>query len=84
MAAMFKDLEAQALALPAGERSALVSTLLESLEGTYDDSAQAVAKAWDDEIAHRVAEFEAGRTQGVPYEQVRAELREMIDSHAKL
>ena len=83
MAAMFKDLEAQALALPASERSALVSTLLESLEGAFGDSAQAVTKAWDDEIAQRVAEFEAGRTQGVPYEQVRAELREMIDSHAK-
>jgi putative addiction module component (TIGR02574 family) len=83
MAAVFKDLEAQALALPPGQRGALVARLLESLEGTFDDSPEAVAKAWDEEIARRVADFEAGRTQGVPYEQVRAELRAMIDSHSR-
>lgn len=84
MAAVFKDLEAQALALPVGERSALVARLLDSLEGVLDDSPEAVAAAWDEEIAQRVADFEAGRTQGVPYEQARAELRALIDDHATL
>lgn len=83
MAAVFKDIEAQALALPLGERSALVTRLLDSLEEVIDDSPEAVAAAWDEEIARRVADFESGKTQGVPYEKVRAELRAMIDNHAR-
>ena len=83
MAAVFKDLEAQALALPERERSALAARRLGSLEGAFDDSPEAVAAAWDEEIARRVADFEAGRTQGVPYEQVRAELQAMLQSHGR-
>ena len=83
MAAVFKDIEAQALALSVGKRSALVTRLLDSLEAVLDDSPEAVAAAWDEEIAHRAVDFEAGRTQGVPYEQARAELRAMIDNHAR-
>ncbi len=83
MAVEFKDIEAQALALPVGERSALVTRLLDSLEGMMDDSPEAVAAAWDEEVTHRVADFESGRTQGIPYEQVLAELRAMIDNHAR-
>ena len=81
MAAVFKDLEAQALALPERERSALVARLLDSLQGAFDDSPKAVAQAWDEEIARRVAEFEAGRTEGIPHEQVRAELQAMLQAH---
>jgi len=46
-----------------------------------DDSPQAVATAWDNEISQRVADFEAGSTQGVPLQQVRAEMRALIASH---
>lgn len=80
MTAVFKDIEAQALALPESERSALVTRLLDSLNSAFDDSPDAVARAWDEEIAHRVAEFEAGAGRDIPLEQVQAEVRAMLDN----
>lgn len=79
MAVVFKDLEAQVLALPEHERSVLMRRLLESLDTVFDDSPQAVAKAWDEEVARRVAEFEAGAGQDIPVEQVQAEVRALLD-----
>lgn len=82
MAAVFKDIEAQALALPERERSALVARLLDSLDSldsAFDDSPDAVARAWDEEIARRVVEFESGAGQDIPLEQVQAEVRAMLD-----
>ena len=81
MVAVFKDIETQALALPERERSALVARLLDSLDSVFDDSPEAVARAWDEEVARRVADFEAGRTEGIPAEQVHAELQAMIRAH---
>ena len=81
MVAVFKDIETQALALPERERSALVARLLDSLHSVFDDSPEAVARAWDEEVARRVADFEAGRTEGIPAEQVHAELKAMIRAH---
>ena len=81
MTAVYEHLEAQVLALPERERNALVGRLLESLESTYEDSPASIEAAWEEEIARRVADFEAGRTQGVPYEQVQAELRTLLRQH---
>ena len=81
MVAVFKDIETQALALPERERGALVARLLDSLDNVFDDSPEAVARAWDEEVARRVADFEAGRTEGIPAEQVHAELQAMIRAH---
>ena len=83
MNAVFKDLEAQVLALPERERSALVARLLDSLEGVFDDSPDAVARAWDEEIARRIADCDAGRTQGIPLEQVQAEIQLLLRQHGK-
>lgn len=83
MVAVFKEIETQALALPTGERSALVARLLDSLDDVLAESPDAVAAAWKEEVAHRVADFEAGKTQGIPYEQVQAELRALIDSQVR-
>ena len=83
MAAVFKDIETQALALPESERSALVARLLDSLESAFDDSPQAVAAAWDEEIARRIADCDAGRTQGIPIEQVQAEIQLLLRQHAR-
>lgn len=83
MAVVFKDIETQALALPERERGALVARLLDSLEGELDDSPQAIAQAWDEEIARRIADCDAGRTQGIPIEQVRAEIQLLLRQHAK-
>lgn len=83
MNAVFKDLEAQVLALPERERSALVARLLDSLESVFDDSPDAVARAWDEEIARRIADCDAGRTQGIPLEQVQAEIQLLLRQHGK-
>ena len=60
-------------------REGTSASLLSGLDRMPDDSRQAVAKAWDNEIAQRLADFEAGRTQGVPHAQVRAEMRALIN-----
>ena len=83
MNAVFKDLEAQVLALPERERGALAARLLDSLEGVFDDSPDAVARAWDEEIARRIADCDAGRTQGIPLEQVQAEIQLLLRQHGK-
>lgn len=79
MTAVFKDVETQALALPERERTALVTRLLDSLDAVFDDSPQAVARAWDEEVARRVGEFEAGQGQDIPFAQVQAQLDAMLD-----
>ena len=79
MTVLFKDIEAQALALPEAERSALAARLLDSLDGAFDDSPDAVARAWDEEIVRRIAEFESGAGQDIPLEQVQAEVRALLD-----
>ena len=83
MNAEFKDLEAKVLALPERERSALVARLLDSLESEFDDSPDAVKRAWDEEIARRIADCDAGRTQGIPLEQVQAEIQLLLRQHGK-
>lgn len=76
-----QDIEAEALRLPLEERGRLAGRLLESLEPEpNDDTPENIAKAWDEEIARRIEAMDAGRTASIPYEQVRAELRTLIDS----
>lgn len=75
------ELENQALQLSPMERSELIHRLIDSLEGEPEDSPEAVAKAWDEEIARRVADMEAGRTQWVPAEKVFAEVDTIIAAH---
>ena len=85
MTALFKDIETHALSLSSGERNALVARLLDSLDDVLlDESPDTVAAAWQDEVAHRVSEFEAGRTESVPHDQVMTGLRTMIDNNADL
>jgi putative addiction module component (TIGR02574 family) len=76
-------LETAALQLTTAERGALIARLIDSLDGEPEDTPEAIAKAWDEEIARRVADLEAGRTIAVPYEEVRAELRALIAGHGK-
>lgn len=83
MAAALKDIEAQALALPPEERGALIHRLILSLEGPTVESPEEIAKAWDEEIARRVADMEAGRTEWIPAEQVFAEIDAIIVKHDK-
>ncbi len=78
MAAILKELENQALQLSPQERGELIHRLIVSLEGPAEDTPEAVAKAWDEEIARRVAEIDAGTAVLIPHEQVVAEIDEML------
>ena len=80
MAAILKDVESQALQLSPPERGELIRRLIVSLEGEPEESPEAIAKAWDEEIARRVADMEAGRTHWTPADQVMTRLRTKISA----
>jgi putative addiction module component (TIGR02574 family) len=78
MAATLKDVEAQALQLSAQERGELIERLILSLEGPADDTPEAIAQAWNEEIARRVADMDAGRTAWIPADEAMRRIRERI------
>ena len=80
MAAILKEIESQALQLSPPERSELIHRLIVSLEGEPEESPEAIAKAWDEEIARRVADMEAGRTQLTCADEVMTRLRTRISA----
>ena len=83
MGVMLDELEAQAMKLTPRERSELVHRLLISLDSEPEGSQEEIAKAWDEEIASRVADMEAGRTQWVPAEEVFKEIDAIIAEHSR-
>jgi len=70
MAALLKEIESQALQLSPQERGELIHRLIVSLEGPAEDTPEAIAQAWDEEIVRRVAEIDAGTAVLIPHEQV--------------
>lgn len=78
MAALLKELEDQALRLSPQERGELIHRLIISLEGPAEDTPEAIAKAWDEEIARRVADMDAGRTTWTPADEAMRKIRERI------
>ena len=80
MAAILKEIENQALQLSPQERGELIHRLIASLDGEPEESPEVVAKAWDEEIARRVADMEAGRTQWIDADEVMAQLRTTISA----
>lgn len=83
MATILKDIEAQALELSPTERGSLIHRLILSLEGPAEEAPEEIAKAWDVEIARRVADLEAGRTQCIPADEVFAEVDAIIREYNK-
>ena len=77
MRASVEELESEVLGLPPGDRARLAQRLLESLDESVEDPVE-VERAWDEEIARRVAELEAGKVELIPAEQVFAELRSRL------
>lgn len=63
-----------ALVLPPEQRVALAYRLLISVEPTPEPEADA---AWDEEIASRIARFDAGDSQPVPAVEAFARLRKI-------
>ena len=83
MGAMLEELAAQALKLSPTERSELVHRLRISLDGEPDGTPDEIAWAWDEEIARRVADMEAGRTEWIPAGEVLKEIDARIAAHKK-
>lgn len=80
MAQTLEKLEAEAMQLSPQERGELIHRLIVSLEGEPEDTPEAIAQAWDEEIARRVADMEAGRTEWVPFDEVMTRLRNKINA----
>lgn len=72
-----KEIEAQALALSPRERGHLIHSLILSLDGPTEETPEEIAQAWDEEIARRIADMDAGRTEWIPAEEVFARLDEI-------
>lgn len=83
MMAILKEIENQALQLSPQERGGLIHRLIVSLDGPAEDTPEAIAKVWDEEIARRVADMEAGRTQWISAEQGFKEIDEIIETARK-
>ena len=69
------DLLKRALALSVDERAALANTLLDSLEAP----SQSVQEAWDEEVARRIEDLNAGKAVSVPWEQLQRQLLSMAN-----
>ena len=54
----------EALKLPPEARAALAGSLIESLDETVDENAEA---AWADEIARRVDDLNSGKAKTIPW-----------------
>ncbi len=70
------EIEAEAMKLTPRERGDLADKLWLSVH-----SKEEVDAAWDAEIARRLEELDAGPTDGIPAEQVFAEMRALIEGH---
>lgn len=78
MSVMLEDLVSRALQLSPKERGELIHRLIVSLDSELVDTPEAVAKAWDAEIARRVADMEAGKTKWIPADEVMTRLRAKV------
>ena len=74
MSDTLKELEAQARSLPPEERARLAELLLESLR---DAPLAEIEKAWELEIAERVAAYDRGELPTFSAESVFAEARRL-------
>ncbi len=71
----------QALSLSVEEQEALANSLFSKLDGTLNDrepnegpGESGVEAAWANEIKRRIEDIESGKTQMIPYEEVRRRL----------
>lgn len=83
MSVTVDELERKARELSVKQRGELISRLLATLEGEPEGTPEEIAAAWDEEIGRRIDDMEAGRTQWVSEEDVRAAGRAIIDARRK-
>jgi hypothetical protein len=67
MSAVLDKITRQVLELPRDQRMALASLILDADDGF---PATPVEQAWDGEIRRRVAAFDRGEVQGIPYKEM--------------
>ena len=67
-----------ALTLPATERAAVAAELLASLDEAPHDDAEAVRKAWADELTARALRAESGEDLGEDWSAVRDRARNSL------
>ena len=82
MTVVFAKVNEQALQLTPDEKRALIESLVISLDHDPDADPEAVARAWDDEIARRVDAMDKGEVEMIDGEEVFARLREMLTRRA--
>jgi putative addiction module component (TIGR02574 family) len=70
-----KKLEADLLALPVNSRASLARALIESLDETADENAEAL---WIAEIRRRDEDLQSGKATARPAEQVLRDARERL------
>jgi putative addiction module component (TIGR02574 family) len=73
------ELLQKALSLSEEERAQLAGLLIESLDATIDEVAEA---AWNQEIAHRIEDLDSGKAKTVRWEEVRARISSKL-THGK-
>jgi len=74
-----EEVVAAALKLPAKTRDELVSRLIESLEEVKEElSPEEWEKAWAEEAERRDREMDEGKVKGIPGEDVKRELRDLV------
>ena len=80
MSALLEELVQRALRLSPEDRVQLIHRLIASLEGEPGNTPEAIAQAWDEEIARRMADIDAGRAQLIPGDEVLARIRAKISA----
>mgnify|MGYP003390295249 FL=1 len=76
MTASLKTVEAAAMQLTANERAELIERLIDTVVPPAP-----LHPAWEEEIARRVAELDAGVVESIPAEEVFSRMRAMIEAH---
>ena len=71
MTQQVSELLQKTLSLSVEERAELAGSLIESLDATVDEAAEA---AWNQEIARRIEDLDSGKAKTVSWEAVRLKL----------
>lgn len=69
------ELLKKALALPVEARAALAGSLLESIDGPVDVSAE---EAWNKEISRRIEELDSGKVKPISWGEARRQISAIL------
>jgi putative addiction module component (TIGR02574 family) len=78
MTVEFATVNEQALRLTPNEKRELIESLVISLDCDPDADPQAIAQAWDEEIARRVDAMDKGEVEMIDGDEVFARLRAIL------